>query len=149
MKILNSVLLSVFVKGGEDESKIAEKLKTFIPVDFEKEKIAIKKTTAQGFNESKIIILELEIKKEKHTNIFVKKIQEILSADQKELLARQADSRLDEEFYFFIRFDKDKLLNEYKYWVTDEGNCFHVKMNIACFPRKREEAIKIIQNIFK
>lgn len=149
MKVLNTVLLSVFVKEGENESKIAEKLKTFMPVDFEKEKIAIIRTAAQGFNESKIVILEIELHKEKHTNIFVKKIQEIISKEQKELLLRQADSRLDEEFYFFIRFDKDKLLNEDKYWITEEGNCFHVKMNIACFPRKRDEALKIIQNIFK
>jgi len=69
--------------------------------------------------------------------------------EQRELILRQAETRLDREFNFFIRFDKEKLVNENKYWITDSGNCFHIKMNIACFPRKREQALKIIQNIFK
>jgi len=149
MKLLNNVLLSVFVKESEDENKIKEKLKSFIHVNFEKEKLVIKRQTAEGFEDKKIIILEIELEKEKHTNIFLKTLNSRLDKEQKELLIRQAESRLDEEFNFFIRFDKEKLLNEGKYWVTDSGSCFHVKMNIACFPRKKEVALRIIQNIFK
>jgi RNA binding exosome subunit len=148
MKLLNNVLLSVFVKGGEDEAKIAEKLKSFVPLDFEKEKLQIKRINAEGFNEKIIIILELELKREKHTNEFVETMKK-LAPEQKELLLRQAESRLDTEYAFFIRFDKDKLLNEDEYWITDSGNCFHVKMNLACFPKKREKAMEILQNIFK
>ncbi len=149
MKLLNNALLSAFVKEGEDESKIMEKLKSFFPLDLEPEKLAVKRTVADGFNETRIIILEIEIEKEKHTNAFLKRLVEILGNQQKELVLRQAESRLDEEFYFFLRFDKDKLLNENRYWLTDSGSCFHVKMNVACFPRKREEALKTIQKIFK
>jgi len=147
MKLLNSVLLSVFVREGENE--IIEKLKSFIPLDFEKEKISIKRQTAEGFDDKRIIILEIEIEKEKHTNVFLKELDSRLENKQRELLSRQAESRLDEEFNFFIRFDKEKLLNEGKLWITDSGSCFHVKMNIACFPRKRDIALGIIQNIFK
>jgi hypothetical protein len=149
MKLLNNVLLTVFVKGGEDETKITEKLKSFVPLDFEAEKLAVKRTVADGFSETKIIILEIELQKEKHTNIFLRKLDEILGKEQKGLVLRQAETRLDGEFNFFIRFDKEKLLNEGRYWITDSGSCFHVKMNIACFPRKKEQAMKIIQNIFK
>ena len=149
MKLLNSILLSVFVREGENENAIVEKLKSFIPVDFDAEKIFIKRQTAEGFEDKKIVVLEIELEREKHTNIFLKTLNSGLDAEQKELLIRQAGSRLDEDFNFFIRFDKEKLLNENKYWVTDSGSCFHIKMNIACFPRKMDIALGIIQNIFK
>ena len=149
MKLLNTVLLSVFVKDGEDEAKIIEKLKSFVPLDFEAEKLAVRRTVADGFNETRIIILEIELEKEKHTNAFLKRLSEMLGSQQRELVLRQAESRLDEEFNFFLRFDKDKLLNENKYWLTDSGSCFHVRMNVVCYPRKREEALKTIQKIFK
>ena len=149
MKFFNTVDIKVFVKPGEDESPIAEKLRSFVPLDLEKEKIQIKRTAAEGFEDRKIVILEVNLAKEKHTNAFLKKLIELLGKEQKEMILRQAETRLDDEFNFFIRFDKDKLLNENKYWVVDSGSCFHLKMNIACFPRKRQEALKIIQNIFK
>jgi len=149
MKLLNNALLSVFVKAGEDENKITEKLKSFVPLDFEEEKLAVKRQTAEGFEDKKMVILEIELEREKHTNAFLKELDSKLESGQKELLIRQAESRLDGEFNFFMRLDKDRLLDENKYWVTDSGNCFHIKMNIACFPRKRDVALGIIQNIFK
>lgn len=149
MKLLNTVTLSVFIHEGEDEELITEKIKSFIPLDFEKEKITIKRKNALGFADKKIVILEIDLEKERHTNAFLKKLNKILSNDQKQLLVNQAESRLDEDFNFFIRFDKQKLISENNYWVTESGKCFHVKMNIACFPRKREKTLEIIQNIFK
>ena len=86
MKLLNTVLLSVFVKDGEDEAKIIEKLKSFVPLDFEAEKLAVRRTVADGFNETRIIILEIELEKEKHTNAFLKRLVEILGNQQKELV---------------------------------------------------------------
>lgn len=149
MKLVNNVVISVFIKESENEDVLREKLKSFVPLSFEDEKITLTRKIAEGFEDKKIIILEIVLNKEKHTNAFIKKLNKILVNEQKELILRQAETRLDREFNFFIRFDKEKLVNENKYWITDSGNCFHIKMNIACFPRKREQALKIIQNIFK
>ena len=43
MKVVNSIKFSVFVKEGEDEDAIKEKLLDLIDLDLEKEKIEIKK----------------------------------------------------------------------------------------------------------
>ncbi len=149
MKLLNNIKISVFVKEGEDEEKIAEKLRSFIPLDLEEEKVSLERKRATGFNDKKIVVLEIILQKEKHANAFLKHLEKILGSEQKELLMKQAESRLDEDFNFFIRFDKQKLLGNNEYHITDSGKCFHIKMNIACFPRKREKAMGIIQNIFK
>jgi len=149
MKLLNNIKLSVFIKEDEDEERLTQVLKSLVPFDLEEEKIGVKKINATGFGEKKIIIAEINLEKERHNKEFLRRLNELLSEEQKELLKRQAESRLDESFNFFIRFDKEKLLNHEHLKITDCGHCFHIKMNIACFPRKREKAMEIIQNIFK
>ena len=42
----------------------------------------------------------------------------------------------------------EELLKE-KYSITDSGDCFHIKMHIAAFPKNRESALKVIEKIFE
>ena len=148
MKILNTVKLNVFCKEEENKEKLKEKLISLVPFNMEDEKVKLMEDTAIGFNEKKIKIYEITLEKTRHTNAFLKHLQELLNQKQKELLLRQAESRLDEEYNFFIRLDKEKFLNN-EIFITDSGNCFHIKMNIACFPRKRDLALDIVKNVFK
>ncbi|MBW2999631.1 hypothetical protein KY339_03065 [Candidatus Woesearchaeota archaeon] len=148
MRLIHNARLNVFCKEEDNEEIITEKLKELIPVDFEKEKLEIERRVAQGFEKKKIITLEIFFEKERHTKIFLENLNEKLSKEQKELLINQAESRLDEDLDFFIRLDKQKLLNN-EYWVTDSGDCFHIKMAIAAFPKKRDIALSIIREIFK
>ncbi len=144
MKLAHFAELRVFSYEREDEKKIAEKLKELVPDD----RVKLNQSSAEGFNERKIKIFEIRLEKDSQINKFLLNLTEKLSREQKELLAGQAESRLDSEFNFFLRLDKEKLL-ENKYWVTDSGNCFHVKIVIACFPRTREKALDVVRNLFK
>ena len=147
MKLAHQIKISVFVKEDEDETLIVDKLKELIPFeDLDKEKIIINKTPTIGFEDKKIDILEVILKREKHVKTFLEYIMKKLSEEQKELLLKQVESRLDEENNFFFRLDKEKLL-EGEYWVTDRGNCFHIKITIAAFPKTRENAKEVIQKI--
>ena len=71
-----------------------------------------------------------------------------LSAEQKELLRIQAESRIDHDLNFYLRLDKAKLLQG-QYWITDEGDCFHIKISLAVFPKKLEKAIELAKEMFK
>lgn len=149
MKILNNAVINVFCKEGEDENHILGKLKAFVPFDLEKEKIAVQRRIAIGFEDKKIIILEATLLKERHTTPFIISLLEHLSKEQKELLLSQAESRLDEGMHFFIRFDKDRWLDEGALEITEDGNCFHVKMNIAVYPAKREKALEVVRGFLR
>ena len=76
-------------------------------------------------------------------------LNEILKEEQKSLLLKQKESRLDIENLFFMRFDKEKLIKDNIYFLTDKGNCFHVKMSIAAYPTTRKNAMKIVEDLFK
>ncbi|MBA3064439.1 hypothetical protein FP803_03295 [Candidatus Woesearchaeota archaeon] len=146
--LAHNVCITVFCKPEDDVGLITEKLLFLVPLDPKKEKIELKRTNAIGFNEKKIIILEVYLEKESHTNLFLNNLTKNLTDEQKLLIKKQADSRLDDELNFFLRFDKSKLINEGRLWLTDKGDCFHIKIKIAAFPHKREAALKIIEKIF-
>jgi hypothetical protein len=146
MKRVHNITFSVFCKAEDDIDSIESALLTIIPFNVEDEKLKLKKTLASGVLESKITILELTLEKERHTNKFLDTFTDDLSHDQKKTLLEQ-ENRLDDDCHFFIRLDKQALIDG-KIVVTDSGNCFHIKMSIAAFPKKKESARKIVQSIF-
>lgn len=148
MKLAHRIIISVFCKPEEDEGHIKASLLSLVPFNLEDEKVELKATNAKGFGNRTIKILEIDLEKEKHTALFLQYLNEILNAEQKRLLVRQINSRLDDELNFFIRLDKDRMLNK-EYFVTDSGNCFHIKISIAAFPAKKENGIRIVKEILK
>ena len=146
--LAHNIHISVFCKPEEDIELIEKKLLFLVPFDIKEQKIELKKTNATGFNEKKITILEVYLEKESHTNLFLKNLAKNLADEQKSLIKKQAESRLDEGLNFFLRLDKIKLINEDKLWLTDKGDCYHIRIKIAAFPHKREVALKVIEKIF-
>ncbi len=146
--LAHNIHITVFCKSEEDIEIIAKKLLFIVPFDIKEQKIELKKTNATGFNEKKIIILEIYLEKESHTNLFLNNLTKNLTDEQKSLIKKQADSRLDSEFNFFLRLDKSKLINEDKLWLTDKGDCYHIRIKIAAFPKKRSIALNNIKTLF-
>lgn len=148
MLLAESISLRVFVKIGENPQQIREMLLKLIPFDFEKEKIALKPKRTMGFNQEEITIFELKLKKKKHTSIFLDLLKNHLSSESKNQLIETLEKRLDDECNFFVRLNKSKLLYNDQYELTTEGDCFHIKIDIAVFPKRKDNAIKEIQEFF-
>jgi hypothetical protein len=146
MKLAHSIKVSVFIKSEENEVPVREKLLSLFPFNFEEEKLILNRSKAQGFNQRQIIIYEVNLEKERHTNAFLKFLREKLDEQQKEMLMHQ-ENRLDEECNFFLRLDKQSLLNN-SINITDCGECFHIRISIAAFPKKKEAALEVVKKIF-
>ena len=148
MKSAHLIKLNVFSKEEDNFDAVFKKFLEFFPFDLEKEKISLRKNTASGFEDKKIIILEAALTKDKHIKEFLKTLLKNLDAEEKTLILNQAESRLDKNLDFFLRFDKDDLIKNNKLVLTDSGNCFHIRISIAAFPKKTEAALEAIKNIF-
>ena len=148
MKIAHNIAIRVFAKEWEDAEKIKEGLSRLAPVNFEKEKLKINETTAEGFEDRKIKIFEIKLEKERHAKVFFDNLLQKISDKQKEMLIKQTDSRTDDECNFFIRLDKEKMLNG-EYWITDSGDCYHIKILVAAYPAKKDAAKKVIEGLIK
>ena len=133
---------------GEDLEAIKKKTEELLSIDSEKEKINMNIKKSKGFEEKIISVIEVELKKSSHTNTFLKNLNKSLNKEQKALLLRQIESRLDETNHFYIRLSKKDLLND-KYNIIDKGDCFHITMSIASYPSSRSRAIEVINEIFK
>lgn len=144
MKIAHNIKLSVFAHEEEDAEKIERVFLSLLSFEPNKEKLDIRRITATGFRERKIMILEIILKKDRHIKKFLDILKEKISSEQKKLILKQAESRLDDALDFFIRLDKQRLLNN-KFWVTDSGDCFHIKISVAAYPAKREAALDVIR----
>ena len=147
MKLAHNIKINVFVKPEEDEEKLKNALLSIIPFDIKKEKVKLTRSIADGFDNRKIVILEIVIVKERLTNQFLNALIEKLSDKEKDLLVKQ-ENRLDEECCFFIRLDKQKLLED-KIRITDAGECFHIAISVAAYPKKKENAREIVKNLFR
>jgi RNA binding exosome subunit len=149
MKLVNHIHCRVFANPEEDKEKIKRtffSLLGYFPEEIAEEKILFSETNAKGFSQKIIVILEADLQKERHCNKFLKRLNDSLSGEDKTLLVEQVN-RLDDNMNFFIRLDKQELL-EGKYTLTDGGDCFHITLNIEAHPRRKDVAHKVVKSMF-
>ena len=146
MRLANNIKINVFVKPEDDEAAVKKHLLNLFPFNLEEEKIILHRSKAKGFNQREIIVLEVDLVKERHTNSFLDFFKEKLNEQQKQALLSQ-ENRLDDDCNFFIRLDKQKLLNN-EFWITDSGDCYHIRISVAAFPKKKERAREVVEKIF-
>lgn len=147
MKLFHNIKVSVFVKEDEEEEIIVNTLVNFFPFNLKDEKIKLDRKITTGFDKKQIIIFEVVIEKDRYMKVIIKKLVEKLSNEQKGLIVKQAETRIDEDCNFFIRLDKEKLIDD-KYRITDSGNCFHFKFCLAVFPKEKKSAVELVKKIF-
>jgi len=146
MKTCHNIHIRELVHDGEDNGMVLQAMEQLVGFDLEKEKLKIRPTRTTSVDDKLILIHEIVLQKDRHINMFLKQLNSKLKPEQKELLIRQ-ENRLDEEGYFYIRLDKPKLF-EGIYHITDEGNCYHIKMCIAAYPKTRAACLAKVKEIF-
>lgn len=147
MKLAHSAVISVFSKPEESYQEIKDALVRFVGLDLEKEKIKIdeKRATFDGFT---IIIISITLDKGKHVQQFLEMLNEKINASEKELLVNQYLTRVDDDLNFYLRLDKKGLIaNQCR--ITDKGECFHIKIHLACYPAKIESGKEVVKQIFR
>ena len=148
MKYAHLIKLTVFSYENENSQSVLDAFLMFVPFNIKENKIAFRKTNADGFNERNIEIFEATLTKANLISQFLNNILKNPDQNQKSSILQQAESRLDKNLDFFLRFDKDSWVNEKKLILTDSGKCFHLKISIAAFPKKRDIALNVINNLF-
>ncbi|MBI4146083.1 hypothetical protein HY489_01975 [Candidatus Woesearchaeota archaeon] len=96
-------------------------------------------------------VCSVEIAKESDANDLLKRVLAGIG-DQKQVLLQQTESRVHEEegdFYFYIRLDKPAWLKEKKMVLTEGGNCVHIRVMLAVFPKKQLVAVRLVERLLK
>ena len=151
IKLIHSIQINVFEKDENNLEKINQIFQSLLPVDFIKEKIEVNHEKLEGFNQNIIHSLTLRTSKDKHNTLLSDTIFSNMNINDVDKIYNEIESRLNEEGYFYLRFDKDKFMKQI-YQLTESGDCFHIKFKMAGFPAKRSafiESINAMLNKYK
>lgn len=147
MKLLHNVQISMFDKDTDREGLIVDALHRLVPLDWEKEKIVLEIGNAKGVDGDHIGTFKLILEKQRHLKSFIGNLKEGLGKEQVKKLNRQKLSRLDETLHFFIRLEK-AALEKGKFKLTDSGDCYHIRMSVAAFPKSMMNGLRVIDDLF-
>ncbi|MBS3135752.1 hypothetical protein J4401_02220 [Candidatus Woesearchaeota archaeon] len=148
MKYAHRLDLTVYSKPEDNENEIVSGLRRFFPYSLADEKIAIERGIAGSREEKKITILRIILEKSSHINKMLSHLCSKIGSEQKDTIFEQIESRLDRRNDFFLRFDKHNLAKNNIFSLEDKGDCYHLRISIASFPKKRENAMEVVRNIF-
>jgi RNA binding exosome subunit len=148
MRWVHRITITALAKPEEDVQAIKEGIITLVPFNLEEAKVKLETQNAEGFDDRTIKIYTITLTKESHTNEFLQFLLDTLTEEQKNIILSQAESRLDTEYDFFIRIDKDEWARERKITLTDGGNCYHFKFSLAVYPKHKENALQLVKKLF-
>jgi len=145
-KDIHSITISVFEKNQEKIDTIKNTISWFLPLDFEKEKITYIHDQVPGLQDSPTHIIRVILTKHKHTKILLQQLFSQLAIKERELLYLQRESRLSNEGIFYVRLDKQSLIN-HTCLLTDGGDCFHLKIKLAAYPATVPNFLQTLDHI--
>ena len=137
--MIHNISYRVFVYGTENEEKVKEAVKTLFPNSHPET------NTTEGYFKNPVLILHDKITKNREIKEFVNVLKQIDTASKKQLF-KELENKMDERGNLFLRFDKQKAyLGDLK--IIEHGDALHVKINVAAYPAKKENAIKVARDI--
>ncbi|MDO8481098.1 MAG: RNA-binding domain-containing protein [Nanoarchaeota archaeon] len=148
MRLFHHAWITVYAKPEDNFQRVKETLVKLFPFNLKEEKLKVEETIADIDEIRKFSILQVHLEKAHHLNAFLKSLLSKLTPEQKAILNKQKESRLDSALHFFIRLDKPNLMELGEHWLTDAGNCFHIKFLLAAYPATRKAGLKLIDTLF-
>lgn len=146
-KLLHSIQLNVFESSLEKLPEIHSVFHILLPIDFEKNHIKIDHQQLEGFLGT-IHSLTLQTTSHRHNSLLLDTIFSHVSKQELSIIELQRESRLNKDGVFYIRFDKQSLLQNI-FRLTDGGDCFHIKIKLAAYPATKERYFQNLQKILE
>ena len=147
MKYVHNCTIRSFCKEFENIDAVKTAIESFLPENLEKEKIQLEEEHLRIDEGENIISLQVQTTKDRHNKYILDTLLSMLSAEQKKTILSQ-DDRVDEKGAFYLRLDKEELIDNNTLVVVEHGNCIHFRFLLAAFPKTREKALAVRTQIF-
>ncbi|MBN2880965.1 hypothetical protein JXM83_02835 [Candidatus Woesearchaeota archaeon] len=151
MKLMHGIKIEVFGKDLED-NKINDAFDFLLPFDLLQNKVKIETEyfgpdPEIGIGEP-ITSYKTLITQQRLLTEFISFLRKMLSPSQKEDIVTNASKFMDEDCNAYIRFDKESLFKK-ELELTKGGNCFHVTISLAAYPKTIEKAREVVTQLFQ
>ncbi len=150
MRYAHKIVFTFFAKPGDDVTRLRAALAGLAPSDETKRKKALSESVAapEGQFEDELRILACTLTGESETTAMLRRILASLAKADYAAVSQQRESRLDDELDFFLRLDKKKFLAG-MWALTQSGDCLHVRITLAAYPKTKASALAVLDKIFK
>lgn len=98
----------------------------------------------EGYHGNPIINLEAKVGQRKLLRELWQRVSTKLRAGELKKLGKIVPERVDEDCFFYLRFDK-QLAHAGRLVLTDSGDAIHFKLKVAAYPARREVAVKLLE----
>ena len=126
------IQIETFSHATEDTEKVKSLLSKFFSFD-----ISFNENKTYGHFGNEIIIINVELSKDKEIKIF---ISDFLKIIDKKYILETLEKRLDEDGILFIRMNKERIYND-DFTIDDNGDIL-ISMKFVTYPKSREKVIE-------
>ncbi|WP_247009415.1 RNA-binding protein [Halorientalis litorea] len=121
--------LRAFCYATEDEKRVEQALRTFLPEDHE-----VERTTSEGHHGDRIVVLSARIERADGMRHALSQVAELDGAH----LRDELDERVDENCSLFLRLDKQAAFSG----RTELGEGLTLRAKVEAYPATKEKAVE-------
>jgi RNA-binding protein len=134
---LHYVDLRAFCYATEDEKRVEQALRTFLPEEFE-----IERVESEGHYGDRILVLSARVENADDVRHVLSRLADLKSLD--DLLA-ELDDRVTENTELFLRLDKQAAFAE----EIRLGDGITFRAKVEAYPAKKEQAVENAQEVLE
>lgn len=136
---LHYVDVRTFCYATEDDDRVEDALRSFLPEEFE-----IERASSEGHYGDPIVVLSARVEKADGIRSVLSALDGLSDSDRDELIG-QLDERVDENCSFFVTFDKQAAVDG----GIALGDGITMRAKVEAYPAKQEAAVENAQEILK
>lgn len=142
------IIMRVIAHATEDVSRVRAALDFFLAgAGIREESKLIEELQAEGHHGNPITILSVQLKKKADCLSFARFVRDNFSEEDVAKLREEMSERLDDDQVFHLRFDKQAAyLQQVK--LTNSSDAITAKVKIETYPKNREKAGVIVEELF-
>ncbi|MDW5550635.1 RNA-binding protein [Methanosarcina sp.] len=146
--MIHHIILRVIAHATEDVSRVRMALDFFLSGAGVREgSKLIDELQAEGHHGNPIAILSVQLKRKADCLSFAHFVRENFSEEDVARLREEMPDRLDDDQVFYLRFDKQAAYLQ-KVKLTDSSDAITAKVKIETYPKNREKAGAIVEELF-
>ena len=128
--------LRAFCYATEDEKRVIDALRTFLPEEF-----PIERAETEGFHGDRILVLSARVERADDVRFVLDRLSTLEDHDR---LRDELVDRVDENCSLFLRFDKQRAFRN----EVALGRGIEFRGKVEAYPAKREAAIENVRTFF-
>ncbi|MFC4356756.1 RNA-binding protein [Halobium salinum] len=122
--------LRTFCYATEDEKRVEEAIRAFLPEEFE-----VERSTTEGYHGDRIVVLSARVEKADDVRHVLARLSELDDIDR---VMDELDDRVDDNCSFFLRLDKQAAFRG----EVRRGEGLTLRAKVEAYPAKREAAVE-------